>query len=446
LAPKSTVIEAGGHEVTITNPDKVFFPRLGLTKLDLVRYYEAVAEGALRGVMRRPMVLKRFVNGAEEEPFFQKRAPANLPPWIDTARVHFPSGRFADLVVADEPADVLWAVNLGCIDLNPWPVRVDDVDRPDELRIDLDPTPDATFEHVKQTAMLAREVLEEYGYRAFAKTSGSRGIHVYIRIQPRWEFGVVRRAGVALAREIERRNPALVTTAWWKEERHGVFIDYNQNARDRTVASAYSVRPTPDARVSCPVTWEELPGVQLEDFTVASVPERFARIGDPMAAIDDEAFSLEPLIELTKRHEDEGLGDAPWPPQFPKADGEPKRVQPSRARKDGTELPTGRRQSVHPLITVAKAQHKEEALAGLERWKQRHPEAAASLQPSDVLVDSMRGMSSTWTRIRLNLRNVPEDKRPPEEPPDPDYDPWANLPPEMRGRQTKRVNPRDGRL
>ncbi|HEX5139908.1 MAG TPA: DNA primase, partial [Dehalococcoidia bacterium] len=247
-------------------------------------------------------------------------------------------------------------------------------------------------------------------------------------------------------REVERRNPALVTTAWWKEERHGVFIDYNQNARDRTIASAYSVRPTPDARVSCPITWDELPGVELADFTIQTVPERFKRIGDPMAAIDDHAFSLEPLLELVERQEREGQGDAPWPPQYPKAEGEPKRVQPSRARKDtGVESPTGRRQSIHPLITVSKAQHKDEAMAGLDRWKQRHPEAATHLKPSDILVDSMRGMSTTWTRIRLNLRNVPEDQRPPEEPPDPDYDPWANLDPSLRGRHT-RTNPKDGRL
>jgi DNA ligase D-like protein (predicted polymerase) len=447
MAAKSTTVEIGGIEVQITNPEKVFFPKLGLTKLDLVRYYEAVAEGALRGVMRRPMVLKRFVNGAEEEPFFQKRAPANLPPWIDTARVMFPSGRFADYVVADQPADVLWAVNLGCIDLNPWPVRAADVDHPDELRIDLDPTPEATFADVKQTAMLFKQTLEDFGYRGFAKTSGSRGIHIYVRVEPKWEFAVLRRSGLALAREVERRAPELVTTKWWKEERHGVFIDYNQNARDRTIASAYSVRPTPEARVSAPVTWDELPGIELADFTVATMPARFAKLGDVMAGIDDEAYSLRPLIELSQQQEREGLGDAPWPPQFPKASGEPKRVQPSRARKEGdAESPTGRRKSIHPLITVAKAQHKDEALAGLERWKARHPDAAALLGTSDVLVDSMRGMSSTWTRIRVNLRNVPEAERPAEEAPDPDYDPWAGMAPEMRGRQTKRVNAKDGRL
>ena len=332
MPKSSTKIEIAGRSVTITNPEKVFFPEKGYTKLDLVRYYESVAEGAVRGIMRRPMILKRFVNGINEDPFFQKRAPANLPEGVETARIQFPSGRFADLVVCDDAADLLWVANLGCVDLNPWPVRADDVDHPDELRIDLDPTPEASFEDVKRVAILVRDVLQEFGYKGFAKTSGSRGIHVYVRMEPAWEYPVVRRAGLALAREVERRNRALVTTAWWKEERHGVFIDYNQNARDRTIASAYSVRPTPDARVSCPVTWEELPGVQLGDFTIATVPERFKAIGDPMAGIDDVAYSLEPLIELTQSQEREGAGDAPWPPQYPKAPGEPKRVQPSRAR------------------------------------------------------------------------------------------------------------------
>jgi DNA ligase D-like protein (predicted polymerase) len=446
MATKSTTLELAGIEVKVTNPDKVYFPAKGYTKLDLVRYYEAVAEGALRGVMRRPMVLKRFVDGANGEGFFQKRAPQNLPDHIYTSRVTFPSGRWADLVVCDEPADLLWVANLGCIDLNPWPVRADDVDHPDELRIDLDPTPEADFSHVKETALIVKQALDDFGYTGYAKTSGSRGIHVYFRIEPKWEFPQIRRAGLALAREVERRNPALVTTAWWKEERHGVFIDYNQNARDRTIASAYSVRPTPDARVSCPITWDELPSVELADFNIETVPERFKRLGDPMAGIDDRAFSLEPLLELVERQERDGLGDAPWPPQYPKAEGEPKRVQPSRARKDdGVESPTGRRRSVHPLLVVSKAQHKEEALAGLERWKARHPEAAAHLKPSDVLVDSMRGMSSTWTRVRVNLRNVPDDQRPEQEAPDPDYDPWAGLDPALRGRHT-RFNPEDGRL
>jgi DNA ligase D-like protein (predicted polymerase) len=453
MASKSIVVDAGGRPVTVTNPDKVFFPEKGYTKLDLVNYYLSVANGALRGVLRRPTVLKRYVNGAHEEPFFQKRAPSPRPDWVTTARIRFPSGRFADLAVMDELADLIWAVNLGCVDLNPWPVREDDVDHPDELRVDLDPTPEAGFEQVKQVALAVYEVLTEMGYRAFPKTSGSRGIHVYVRIEPKWDFGLVRRAALALGREVERRLPDLATTAWWKEERHGVFIDYNQNARDRTVASAYSLRPTPDARVSFPLTWEELPDAELGDFTIETVPGLVAERGDASAEIDDVAYSLDPLLELVARHERAGLGDAPWPPQFPKAEGEPKRVQPSRARnpEDGNARGSGRRQSVHPLLTVARAEHREQALAGLERWKARHPAAAALLQPDDVLVDSMRGRSSTWTRVRVNLRRVPEDERPPEEPPDPDYDPWQGAgerPPALRTpyRRTTRVNPEDGRL
>ena len=458
----SLTLEAGGKEVVVTNPEKVYFPERGYTKLDLVRYYEAVMDGALRGVYRRPMTLKRFVNGAADEPFFQKRAPQQRPGWVETARIQFPSGRFADLAVCDEPADLLWAVNLGCIDLNPWPVRDTDVDHPDELRVDLDPMPDIGFTEVKQVAMVVRDVLEELGYRGYPKTSGSRGIHVNVRIEPMWEFPQVRRAALALAREVERRVPHIATSAWWKEERHGVFLDYNQNARDRTVASAYSIRPTPDARVSCPVDWSDLPDVELGDFTIETVPRLYKEHGDPSAEIDDVAHSLEPLLELVERHEREGLGDAPWPPQYPKAEGEPKRVQPSRAKKEPTQAAsgadkparrssaTGRRQSIHPLITISKAQHKDEALAGLERWKSRYPVAAALLQPEDVLVDSMRGSSSTWTRIRVNLRNVPEAERPEEAAPDPDYDPWAGMEiPEGRTTprtQTKRINPADGRL
>jgi bifunctional non-homologous end joining protein LigD len=333
MATKPIALDVAGREVKITNPDKVFFPKLGLTKLDLVNYYLAVVDGALRGVFRRPMVLKRFVDGAEGEPFFQKRAPAQRPPWIETARITFPSGRHADLAVCDEPADVIWAVNLGCLDLNPWPVRADDVDHPDELRVDLDPTPGVPFAHVREVALMVRQVLRELGMDGYPKTSGSRGIHINIRVEPKWPFADVRRCALALGREVERRMPEVATTAWWKEERRGVFLDYNQNARDRTVASAYSIRPTPDARVSCPVTWDELPSVALADFTVATVPERFARIGDPHATIDDVAYALEPLLELVKKHENEGLGEAPYPPQFPKAEGEPPRVQPSRKKK-----------------------------------------------------------------------------------------------------------------
>lgn len=335
MADPSIVIEAAGREVTITNPGKVFFPKAGYTKLDLVRYYLSVADGALRGVMNRPMVLKRFVNGVEEEPFFQKRAPANLPPGVETAHVTFPSGRSADLCVIDDAADLAWVINLGCVDLNPWPVRASDVDHPDELRIDLDPTPEATFAMVRELALVCREVLADYGYTGYPKTSGSRGIHINVRIEPRWTFTEVRQCALAFGRECERRAPGLATTKWWKEERHGVFIDYNQNARDRTVASAYSVRPTPNAQVSTPLEWDEVATAELADFTIANVPRRFAERGDPAAGIDDRAFSLEPLLELSRQQAEAGLGDAPYPPHYPKAPGEPRRVQPSKARKDG---------------------------------------------------------------------------------------------------------------
>jgi len=332
MPEKPVELEVGGRTVTVTNPGKVYFPARGYTKLDLVNYYLSVMEGALRGVRRRPMILKRFVNGINEEPFFQKRAPANRPEWVETAVIRFPSGRSAGLVVCDEPADLAWVVNLGCVDLNPWPVRADDVDHPDELRVDLDPTPEATFGQVREVAMAVREVLEELGYHGYAKTSGSRGIHINVRIEPRWGFQEVRRCVLALGREVERRIPTLATTAWWKEERHGVFIDYNQNARDRTVASAYSVRPKEDARVSCPLEWAEVPDMEPGDFTIETVPKRFASGIDPDATIDDHQHSLEPLLELMKKHEAEGEGDAPWPPHFPKGEGEPRRVQPSKRK------------------------------------------------------------------------------------------------------------------
>lgn len=332
MPQETVVLELAGRDVTITNPNKVFFPKSGYTKLDIVNYFIAVAEGALVGVRNRPMVLKRFVNGAEEEPFFQKRAPANLPPGIETAHVKFPSGRSADLCVVDDIADLIWVINLGCLDLNPWHVRANDVDHPDEWRIDLDPTPEANFHQVRELAMHCKELLEELGYRGYPKTSGSRGIHINVRIEPKWTFTEVRRCALAFGRELERRVPALATTAWWKEERHGVFIDYNQNARDRTVASAYSVRPTPNAQVSCPLEWDEVATAELADFTIETVPKRYAEIGDPGAGIDSKVHSLEPLLELIKKHEAEGLGDAPYPPHYPKAEGEPMRVQPSRAR------------------------------------------------------------------------------------------------------------------
>lgn len=333
MAKQSATLETAAGPVSITNPEKVFFPDAGYTKLDLARYYLAVGEAALRGVFRRPMILKRFTGGIAEEPFFQKRAPQQRPAGIETAHITFPSGRTADLAVCDDVADLLWAVNLGCIDLNPWPVRADDVDHPDELRIDLDPTPEAPFAHVRDVAMTVREVLGSFGYRAYPKTSGSRGIHIYVRIEPLWEFGDLRRAALALGREVERRMPGVATTAWWKEERRGVFIDYNQNARDRTIASAYSVRPLPDARVSTPLQWTEVPDVDPAAFTIETVPQRLADRGDPHDSIDDVAYSLEPLLELVAKHERDGLGDAPWPPQFPKGEAEPPRVQPSRRRK-----------------------------------------------------------------------------------------------------------------
>jgi DNA ligase D-like protein (predicted polymerase) len=415
MSKGQVVIEAAGREVVITNPDKVFFPRTGYTKLDLAKYYAAVAGGALRGIAGRPIVLKRYVNGAEGEPFFQKRAPEQHPDWIETVELRFPSGRTAREIVVRDAAQLLWIVNLGCIDLNPHPVRADDLDHPDELRVDLDPGPGVTFDDVRRVALIVRDVLEEHGLRGWPKTSGSRGIHVNVRIERRWSFDQVRRAALALAREVERRAPEIATSKWWKEERHGVFLDYNQNAKDRTVASAWSVRPTADARVSMPLAWDEVAGCDPAEFTLVTAPVRFAEHGDASAGIDDAAGSLDGLLELSARQEAEGLGDAPWPPHYRKQGDEPPRVAPSRRKG---------RQPAQPLITVAKAEHKDDALAGLERWKARYPEAAKSLQVDDILVDVMRGRSSTWTRIRVNLRNVPEGQRPEEAAPDPDYDPW----------------------
>jgi len=422
--------------------------------MDLIQYYLAVADsagkgGALGGVHGRPMALKRFVNGAEEEPFFQKRAPEKRPDWVETAELRFPSGRTADEVVLRDAAGLAWVVNLGCIDLNPHPIRTSDLDHPDELRVDLDPVPGIGWPQILEVALVARDVLADYGLTGWPKTSGSRGMHIYARIAPRWSFADVRRAAVAVAREIERRAPDLATSKWWKEERHGVFVDYNQNAKDRTVASAYSVRPLPDARVSTPLTWDEVPSCDPAAFTIDTVPQRFAAIGDPWAAMDEASGSLDPLLELAARDEAAGLPDAPWPPHYEKQAGEAPRVQPSKSRPaapraagskaaagneaDGaaggatTRSPTGRRQSTKPLIEIARAQTKAEALDGLERWKARHPDVWPLLEAADVLVDSMRGRSSTWTRIRLNLEHVPEPQRPPQEPLEVDYDPWAGL-------------------
>ena len=421
---ESVLLTVGDHQVAVTNPARVFFPKAGLTKFDLITYYLSVADGALRGVMDRPMALKRFVHGASGEAFFQKRAPASVPPFVRTVEISFPSGRTADEVVVSNAAALAWVVNLGCIDLNPHPIRDDDLEHPDELRVDLDPGPGVPFRAVREVALVVREVLVDHGLTGWPKTSGSRGIHVYARIERRWDFGQVRRAAVALAREVERRAPLLATSKWWKEERHGVFLDYNQNARDRTVASAYSVRPVPDARVSAPLTWSELPDAELADFTVVTVPARFAKLGDLGAGIDEAAGSLEALLELSARDEARGLGDAPWPPNYAKQPGEPPRVQPSKRRPPSeAPSPTGRRRSIHPLIVVAQAKAKEDALAGLDRWRVRHPDAARLLAEDDVLVDGMRGRSSLWYRVRINLRHVPEAQRPAAEPPDPDYDP-----------------------
>jgi DNA ligase D-like protein (predicted polymerase) len=435
MPTRKEILEIGGREVAVSNPDKVYFPKAGHTKMDLVNYYLAVADGALRGVAGRPMALKRFVDGAEGEAFFQKRAPENRPDWIDTAELTFPSGRTADEVVLREAAGLAWVANLGCIDLNPHPVRAEDLDHPDELRVDLDPVPGIEWSQIREVAVVCREALEAVGLVGWPKTSGSRGIHINVRIEPRWTYAEVRRAALALARDVERRAPSIATSKWWKEERHGVFLDYNQNAKDRTIASAYSVRPTPDARVSTPLRWDEVPDCEPEAFTLATVPARFAAIGDPAAGIDAEAGSLEALLELAARQEAAGLPDAPWPPNYPRQPGEAPRVQPSRARgrsgavppaAPGKEAgPTGRRRTTVPLVEIARARTEKEAREGLERWKSRHPEMVPHLEPADVLVDAMRGRSSAWYRIRVNLTHVPAEKRPPQEPLEVDYDPWA---------------------
>jgi bifunctional non-homologous end joining protein LigD len=419
---ETEVLSIEGHEVRVTHPSKPYFSRQAqLTKLDIVRYYLEVASGAVAGIRDRPLVLKRFVNGAEAPPFYQKRAPEKHPPWLRTTTLSFPSGRTASEIVVDDAAGLAWVVNLGCIELHPHAVRAGDLDHPDELRVDLDPGPGVGWDAVRRVALEVRALLEEHGLVGFAKTSGSRGLHVNVRIEPRWSFSEVRRAALALSRAVERRLPELATSKWWKEERHGVFLDYNQNAKDRTTASAYSVRPLPDARVSAPLTWDEVPDCDPADFTVKTMPQRFQSIGDPHARIDEIAGSLEPLLELAARDEASGLGDAPWPPHYRKMPGEGPRVAPSRAKTQPKQKPTPRAKM--PLIVVANSPDKEAALSGLERWKQRHPAAAEHLAVDDVLVDAMRGRSSTWTRIRINLRHVPEALRPPAEQPDPDDDP-----------------------
>jgi bifunctional non-homologous end joining protein LigD len=414
------VITIEGREVRVTHPGKLYFSRqTRLSKLDIVRYYLSVAPGALAGIKDRPVVLKRFVNGAEAEAFYQKRAPSDRPSWLRTVTLSFPSGRTAEEIVVDDAAGLGWIVNLGCLELHPHPVRSEDLDHPNELRVDLDPGPGVAWEDVRRVALEVRSLLEELGLRGWPKTSGSRGMHINVRIEPRWTFSEVRRAALALSRAVERRAPSLASSKWWKEERHGVFLDYNQNAKDRTTCSAYSVRPLPDARVSTPLHWHEVPDCNPADFTVLTVPGRFAEIGDPYQSMDAVAHSLEPLLELAAQDEAAGLGDAPWPPHFRKMEGEAPRVAPSRAKAAAKKPP----RTKMPLLTIANSPSKEAALSGLERWKAKYPEASALLAVDDVLVDSMRGASSTWTRIRVNLRHIPEEIRPAQETPDPDDDP-----------------------
>jgi DNA ligase D len=397
------ILRAAGREVAITNPDKLLFPKPQHTKLDLVRYYVAVSEGALRGAGGRPNMLVRYPDGIAGEHFYQKRAPRSRPDWIEVVGLHFPSGRIAEEVVPRDVAALAWLANLACLELHPHPVRAEDLEHPDELRIDLDPVPGVTWRQVQEVTLVTRAVLEDLHLVGWPKTSGSRGMHINVRLEQRWGFDDVRRGALALAREVERRAPQLATSKWWKEERHGVFVDYNQNAKDRTVASAYSVRPTPDARVSAPLSWEEVADCNPADFTLASMPARFAKVGDLHAAIDQYAGSLTGLLELFER---QGLGDAPWPPHYRKQAAEPPRVRPSRRKL--------------PLLEIGRARRKEDALAGMERWKARHSRAAAYLEPADVLVDVMRGRYSTWTRIRVNLQHVPEALRPAQEGLDPD--------------------------
>jgi DNA ligase D-like protein (predicted polymerase) len=394
-------LEVDGRAVRISNPGKLIFPEGGHTKLDLVNYYLAVADGALRGIRGRPMILKRFVKGIDEEAFFQKRVPANRPDWLDTATLSYRSGTSAEEAVVRDAAGLAYVINLGCIDLNPHPVQAEDLDRPDELRIDLDPNPGIDWKQILDVAFVAKEVLEDHGLRAWPKTSGSRGFHIYTRIEPRWQYREVRKAAETVAREVENRAPDIATAKWWKEEREGVFVDFNQNAKDRTVASAYSVRPKPDARVSTPLDWDEVADCRPEAFTLTTVRERFAERGDPWRGIEETTGSLDALLDLAER-----LGPAEKP------------------EKSGT----GRRQSSMPLIEIARSKTKPESMDALERWKAKHADVVPYLQPADILVDGMRGQSSIWYRIRINLQHVPEGERPPQEELEVDYDPWANTP------------------
>ncbi len=436
MAAKSekVLLTVGEREVALSSPGKLYFPEAGITKLDVARYYLAVADGALRGAGGRPNVLVRYVEGIAGPPFWQKRVPESRPDWLEAVALKFPSGRTAEELVPREPAALAWMVNLGCIELHPHPVRAEDLDHPDELRVDLDPVPGIEWPQIRDVALVVEETLAALGLVGWPKTSGSRGIHINVRIEPRWTFPEVRRAALAFAREVERRAPSIATSKWWKEERHGVFLDYNQNAKDRTVASAYSIRPRPDARVSAPVTWEELAVCAPEDFTLRSMPARFAEIGDRHAGIDAHPCSLESLLELSKKQQAEGQGDAPWPPHYQKQDGEPPRVAPSRAKKG-----TGRRVPTKPMVEIARADKKEDALLGLERWKARHQALLSYLEPADYLVDAMRGRYRTWTRIRVNLEHVPEAERPAQEPLDADYDPGDPRPVNAGGRSRRKT-------
>ena len=428
--PEKELLEIDGKEVAISNPNKVLFPDAGYTKLDLVRYYLSVAEGALRGAGGRPNVLVRYPNGIGQEFFYQKRAPESRPDWIEVVALKFPSGRTAEEIVPRDAAALAWMANLACLELHPHPVVAEDLDHPNELRVDLDPVPGVAWRQVQDVAKVVQATLADLGLIGWPKTSGSRGIHINIRIHQQWNFMDVRRAAVALAREIERRAPSIATSKWWKEERHGVFIDYNQNAKDRTVCSAFSVRPRPDARVSTPLTWEEIDQCDPADFTLKTMPAWFKKNGDRHAQIDAHPCSLEQLLELADKQEKEGQGDAPWPPQYRKMPGEPTRVQPSRKKKPDPKMPgAGRRVSRHPLIVIAHAKTRDEAVAALEAWKNAHPAVVEHLEAADVLTDSMRGRSSTWWRVRINLRHVPEAIRPaaPELPPIPN--PWADATP-----------------
>jgi bifunctional non-homologous end joining protein LigD len=419
-------VDVGGQSVQITNPSKIYFAQAGVKKLDIVEYYLAVAAGAVQGIRGRPIVLKRFVDGAGGEAFYQKRAPSNKPAWLGSVVLSFPSGRTAEEIVVDSAPGLIWIVNLGCMELHPHAVRAVDLLHPDELRIDLDPGPGVPWADVRKVALEVNALLADLGLVGWPKTTGSRGIHVNVRIEPRWPFAEVRRAALAIAREVERRAPSIATSKWWKEERRGVFLDYNQNAKDRTTSSAYSIRPLPDARVSAPLAWDEVAECEAGDFTIRTMPARYAKVGDLQADMDGAVGSLEAALELAFKDEASGLADAPWPPHYARQAGEERRVAPSRKRRDPTAAPAAtpgvRKGQTQPLIIVAKAKKKDDALAGLERWKAKYPNAAAALAVDDVLTDNMRGRSSAWTRIRVNLRHVPEAERPPQETPDPDYD------------------------